>query len=70
MSEIITLERAHLLFMEAYLWSSGRVKFMDEHSEIRAIAKHVFHQENISVLQQVCNEIFYVIACASMDVER
>ncbi len=58
------------MFHEVYLWTSGRVQYLKEESEIRQIAKQVFHQAFVMHSMHVCNEIFYVIACEHMGVER
>lgn len=70
MKEHVTLEVAHRLFEEARDFVSGREPYISPASEIRAIAKAVFHQDFSMHLMQVCYEVFYVLACEAEGVER
>lgn len=70
MKEHITLDVAHRLFLEAHDFYSGRTLFLSEDSEIRQIAKAVFHEQHTMYLVAVCEEIFYVVASYAMGEPR
>ena len=70
MKELVTLDVAQRLFEEARDFSSGRARYLAEESELRTIARAVFHQAYVMHIQKVCDEIFYVLACEFMDVPR
>ncbi len=63
----MTLETASRLFAEAREWTSGRVKYLAEDSEIRQMALDTYHQQHVMHLQRVCDDIYYVLACEFMD---
>ena len=70
MKELVTLEVAHRLFEEARNFVSGREDGLDGDSDIRVIASQVFGKDYTTHLLQVCNEVFYVLACEAKGVER
>lgn len=70
MRELVTLEVAQRLFPEARDYFSERLLYVGIDSEIRKIARVVFHADQSTHLRHVCNEIFYVLACEMMDVPR
>jgi hypothetical protein len=66
----VTRDAAFRLFDEARGFSSGRVPYILEDSEIRHIALAVFGVSHTTHLLHVCNEIFYVVACDRLKVDR